>query len=920
MISLSELLGANPDARLHGPLFADRFSGFSFDSRIVQPGELFLAVRTAKADGHDHIDAACRGGAAGVVCQESRDLASFGATCIVVPDTHAAVELYAAHRVRALGIPVVGITGSVGKTTVKEMLSHVLAARFKIFRNPVNYSGWYGLPIALGGLEEEHEIAVLEMAIDHFGEMKRLTALAPPTVGVVTVVTPAHLRALGDLDGVAREKGALVEALPANGLAVLNADDPRVAAMATRTMAPVVSYGIVDAPGDTDAGGGHAVGILGDSGSSRDSPQAENSSGPAGRRQLEATNVHVTARGTSFTLLAGDSRFAVSLPWLGRQFVGAALASAAVARHFGLAWPEIVGRLATLPEVPGRMNPIPGMDGSLILDDSYNASPAAVLAGLEVLSQLADEQSGEGRVTRVVVLGDMAELGAAAEESHRSVGRRAAEVADVLVTRGNEAAWIAEAAREASRSAPNAAGRDQYISSESEREDVARLGRPLLKPEDIAVTFTAEDAIAAVRPHLGPRTIVYVKGSAVTRMEQVVAGLMAEPERAPERLVRHDAAWRQIVVLQPERPTWLEIDLGALAANTRRLKVIAGRAELMAVLKAEAYGHGAVQVAHTVLRHGASWCAVACLSEGEALRRGGVGSSILVLGYTPAWQAADAVASDLALTVFDLETAKAFGKAALDQERIARLHVKVDSGMHRLGLAPAEAPALLEALRREPGVVVEGLFTHLAAADDLSVEGRRATSAQLRIWERLVGEVEAAGLRPQLLHVAASAGLLAWPASSYDIVRTGIALFGLAPSPDIVLDGLQPVLTWKTQVAQVHELAEGEGVGYGLTWRAPHASRVATIPVGYADGFPRAPLSWRHVLVRGQAAPLVGRVSMDQTGVDVTGIDGARQGDEVVLIGRQGGSEIAAETAAAWLSTSVYEIVATILARVPRVS
>lgn len=855
MIELSLFLEANPEARLHGPVFAERFAGFCFDSRIVQPGELFLAVKTAKADGHDHVGSACRGGAAGAVCQRPMDLASFGATCVVVPDTEAAIRRYAAHAVRSRGLRVIGITGSAGKTTTKEMVHHVLSGSGRVFRNPANYSGRFGLPIALGALEPEDRLAVLEMSVDQFGEMAMLTEIAPPEVAAVTLVAPAHLDAFGTVEGVGREKAGLVAAVPPAGLAVLNADDPRVAAMAGVARCDVVFCTAADNPA------------------------------PDGSRpRYRAEDVRLDRDGTAFTLLAPDGAHDVRLPWLGRHFALSALLAAAVAARFGLASGFVAERLATLPVVPGRMNPLPGREGTLILDDSYNASPAAVVAALDVLAEI------DARA-RVAVLGAMAELGDEAEALHRQVGRHAAAVADVLVTRGREAEWIADEAR--------AAG---------------------MAPDSVRVTYTTDDAVAAVEPHLGSATTVLAKGSAVARMEQVVERLLADRSIAPRALVRQDAAWRQIMVLQPDRPTWLEIDLGALAANVRLLRERAGAAELMAVLKADAYGHGAVQVAHTALHNGATWLGVACLSEAEALRRAGIDAPTLVLGYTPAWQARDAVRLGVSLAVFDRDTARALSGAAGALHRSARVHVKIDTGMHRLGVAHDAAVGLVSDIAALPGILLEGVFTHLASADDPAREADAASESQLAAFRAVLEALSARGLRPPLTHAANTALLLRRPDACFDLVRPGIGLYGIAPSEALRGTPLRPVLAWKTQVAQVHDLAAGEAVGYGRAWHAARPSRVATIPVGYADGFRRAPRGWRHVLVRGRAAPVVGRVSMDMAAVDVTDVPGARQGDEVVLIGRQGDAVLSAETVAEWLGTIGYEVVAGILARVPRVS
>ena len=188
-------------------LGATVFDSFCFDSRLVRPGQLFLAVRTERADGHDYIADACRGGATGVLCQQPVDLAGFGATCVVVPDTRQAIQDWARAILAKQGVEVVGITGSVGKTTAKEAIAAVLAAECCIFKNHANYNGLYGLPIALGDLLPEHRVAVLEMAADHFGEIARLARIAPPCIAVVTTVEPAHLEAFGSLEAIAREKG-----------------------------------------------------------------------------------------------------------------------------------------------------------------------------------------------------------------------------------------------------------------------------------------------------------------------------------------------------------------------------------------------------------------------------------------------------------------------------------------------------------------------------------------------------------------------------------------------------------------------------------------------------------------------------------------------------------------------------------------
>ena len=846
MIRLDDLLAADPGLEVRGPAHEGRYARFCFDSRLVEDGDLFVAVRTQRGDGHDHVADAVARGARAVLVEDPAAVPD-GTPALVAGDTVLAMERYGAHVVRAWGPRVVAVTGTVGKTGTKELVADVLATRFTVFRTPGNYSGRFGLAVALGGLRPEHEGAVVEMATGHFGEIDAMCAMAPPEVGVVTAVGAAHLVALGDVDGVAREKGALMAHLPPTGLAVLNGDDPRVLALAPRSPATVVTVGT-----GPDAG-------------------------------YRAEDVVVGPSGTTCVCGHGGWRATVTVPWLGAHTAQAALVGLAVADHFGVDRAAAVDAIGRVAGVPGRLRPLAGADGSLILDDTYNAAPRSVHAGLDTLAAL---EAG----TRVAVLGDMAELGASSEDLHRAVGAHVAEVVDLLVTHGTHAGWIADAA--------------------------VRAG---LAADRVAITFTPDDAAAAVVGRLGPDTVVLVKGSAASRMERVVERLLADGDAAG-LLVRQDRAWRSIRVVEPDRPTWLEIDLSAIAGNVRLLDERAAGAEVMVVLKADAYGHGAVPVAHTALRNGATRLGVACLPEARALRRAGIRAPVLVLGYTPGWQGREAVGLDLTLAVFDFDTARDLGRAARALDSTVGVHVKVDTGMHRLGVAPAEAPGFVEALGAVDGLEVTGVFTHFACADDPSPAGVAATDAQVSAFRAVLDELGARGLQPPLVHAANSAGLLCRDDARFDLVRPGIAVYGLPPGPDVPVGGLVPALAWKSQVAQVHDLAAGEAVGYGHTWRAARPSRVATVPVGYADGLRRAPDTWRHVLVRGTPAPVVGRVSMDQLSIDVTDVTGVRRGDEVVLIGRQGTEELTASRVAGWLGTSCYEVVAGILARVPRVT
>ncbi len=337
-------------------------------------------------------------------------------------------------------------------------------------------------------------------------------------------------------------------------------------------------------------------------------------------------------------------------------------------------------------------------------------------------------------------------------------------------------------------------------------------------------------------------------------------------------------------------------------------------------LKADAYGHGALKVARTVLHNGASMLGVATLSEATPLREAGIDAPILVFGYVPLWQMREAVRLGITVTLYSIESAQALSRAALALGKTVKVHLKVDTGMARLGIR-AEQSEEIVALAKEtlalPNLELEGIYTHFAMAD---TSDQTHVRMQLQRFQYVLQVLEAQGVRPPIVHAANSAATLGLPEAHFDMVRPGIAIYGLSPSTEVRLpEGFRPALSFKTQVAQVKMVPAGECISYGCTYITERPTRVAVLPVGYADGFRRAPKNWGTVLIHGQEAPIIGRVCMDQCMVDVTHLPQIRVGDEVVLIGRQGMATLTAEQVAERLGTINYEVVAEILARVPRV-
>lgn len=363
-------------------------------------------------------------------------------------------------------------------------------------------------------------------------------------------------------------------------------------------------------------------------------------------------------------------------------------------------------------------------------------------------------------------------------------------------------------------------------------------------------------------------------------------------------------------------PSQVTISLDAIAANVRSVKsLVPDDVSLMAVVKANAYGHGAPEIARVASNNGAELLAVANIEEAFELRRAGIDSPILTLSYVPAEAISRAIDLGVRVTVYDCEQAQQYQSAADYSLKTLSTHIKVDTGMGRLGVLPADADALCRLVYELPALKLEGIFTHFSSADADS----QHTAEQLSRFCDLLTALERKGLRFQYVHAANSAALLTEPSSRFNLVRPGLLLYGMNPLEDGAgPDWLQPAMTWRTAIAQVKTLRAGSAVGYGNTYLTQGSESIAVLPVGYADGLRRAPRTWREVLVRGQRAPLVGRVSMEKTAINVSHIPGARAGDEVVLLGKQGDDEISAEEIASWIGSVNYEVITSIAPRAPR--
>jgi len=367
------------------------------------------------------------------------------------------------------------------------------------------------------------------------------------------------------------------------------------------------------------------------------------------------------------------------------------------------------------------------------------------------------------------------------------------------------------------------------------------------------------------------------------------------------------------------RPVWAEIDLDKLAHNMREIRRITKSKKIIAVVKADAYGHGAVDVAPVLLENGANSLAVAMLSEAMELRRSGIECQIMILGFTPPELIDNLLKYDIEQTVFSYEFAKELSKMAKHENKIAKIHIALDTGMGRIGFLPNdESVQEVYKISKLPNIVIEGLFCHFSTADE---KDKTYTYIQVEKYDGFYEKLKAKKVYINTRHIANSAAIIDLPEIHYEAVRPGIIIYGYYPSDDVnkkKID-LLPVMTLKTNVVHIKTLPPGEYVGYGRKYKTDKESVIATLPIGYADGYTRLLFQKAKVIIKGKFAPVIGKICMDQCMIDITDVSGVKVGDEVILIGEDENNKFNADVVGELIGTISYEVVCMIGKRVPRV-
>jgi alanine racemase len=827
-LDLREVIEIIDPVRVAGP-GSGPVSGISIDTRKpLGEDHIFWAITGRHFSGDDFAEQALRAGVRAAVVGRP-DLLELspepGKTVIQGQDATAALRRLAKTYRDRFSCPVIGITGSNGKTLVKEMLASILRLDRSTYRSPLSYNTQVGAALSLLGMRPEHEVAVIEAGISLPGEMERLAEMIRPDHGILTVIGKAHIGGLGSLQNTLDEKRKLFENLRADSFLLLNADDAVSMSLAGSLPCGTVTFGLSE------------------------------------RADVRAEHVEsVSPWGHLFRmrLFREDVEVRLSVP--GRFNVLNALAAAAAASKLG-ASPEAIRRgLEEFSPSPMRLEIHTTVTGVTLINDTYNSDPASMKGALDVLKKF-----GRGR-RRIAILSDMLDLGPHSREEHLSVGGEVVKAkVDHLITVGENAALIGRTA--------------------------VRCG---LDPSRVTNTAGYSEAALELDKIMNRGDVVLFKGSRWFRLERIAKELVGSIG-----------------------PTRLLVDLDAIAANIKAIRSVAGDdVRIMAVVKSFGYGNDSIRTSRVALENGVEYLAVAFPDEAAMLRENRIDAPILVLNVLPE-EVDKVVRYRMTAVVSSLHIAEALDGAAGPGKRIP-VHIKIDTGRGRSGVWVGDAIPFVERVRRFRNLDVEGIMTHFSCADD--PEEDEYTRKQIAQFESLTAELEQRGCEFRYIHAGNTAALVRFPETRFNMVRPGLAIYGMYPSEAVRRDiKLEQVITFTTKISQIKEHPPGRCISYNRRFTTSRPCRIATLPVGYNDGYPRFQSNVGEVLVRGKRCPVVGTVCMDNTMIDVTDVPDAAVGDETVLIGRQGSEEILADDIAANGGTINYEIACKISPRVTRI-
>lgn len=812
--NISEIVGGT----FTGARPADTIEHLLLDSRrLVFPvSSLFFALKGPRRGGDNFIAELYRRGVRNFVVTTKPEPNFSDANFILVDDPLAALQrLTAFHRMQ-FSLPVIGITGSNGKTTVKEWLNQLLEDRYHIIRSPKSYNSQTGVPLSIWQLQSVHELAIFEAGISRRGEMSRLQPMIRPTIGLFTNIGEAHSEGFSSRAEKAAEKLHLFAG--AEVLIYCNDQPEMVKAIENwegRSRTRLFAWG--SAPG-------------------------------------AAMPIERIEKKDGWTTVTGAEGRSFSLPFIDDASIENALHCAAVLLYLGLDTATIAERLSQLTHIAMRLELKSGINHCSIINDSYSADLNSLVIALDFLSQ----QQQHSR--RTVVLSDILESGRPDEQLYAEVARALEQKkVDRLIAIGG-------------RIGMNRRAFEEWFSGQC-----------------VFLASVEEFRTSVHQLHFRDETIL-IKGARVFEFE-IIDRLLTEKIHQ----------------------TIMEVDLGAMAQNLRAYRQLLQPAtRMMAMVKAFGYGSGSWEIANLLQFHGVDYLGVAYADEGVVLRKGGIRMPIMVMN-TENSSFSSLVEYNLEPVIYSFSLLQSFDRW-LKKEGITAfpVHVELETGMNRLGFPAEDLDQLMKALPAA-AFKVQSAFSHFAASED---SGQDAFSlAQWEAYKKAAGRLEAALGYSFIRHIANSAAIVRLPQLQMDMVRLGIGLYGIDSADTHQLD-LQEVSTLKTTIAQIKHLKEGDTIGYNRKGIASAGTVIATVRIGYADGYGRrfgngVGKMW----VAGRLAPTIGIISMDMTMIDITGIPDVRQGDEVIVFGK----ELSVRQLAKWAQTIPYEILTSISQRVRRV-
>ena len=777
------------------------------DSRKAssQPGSIFFAIRGMRHDGHRYLaDLYHLGIRQFVVEQEVSDIGELPqANILLVPSTVDALQKLAAFHRRSFSIPVIGITGSNGKTIVKEWLFQMLSKDQAIVKNPGSFNSQVGVPLSVWQMQSHHQIGIFEAGISTRGEMERLQKVIQPSIGIFTNMGSAHDEGFSSQEEKINEKLKLFRTAE---VVIYRADQEAVENAIKKSGLKGFSWG-----------------------------------------KNKAADLITSLEGESCEVAYSGQVHGFRLPFSDAASFENCMHCIALMLYLRFGAKRIQQAINSLRSVPMRMEMKECINQSYLIDDTYNND----LGGLELSLQFLSNQNQKRK--KRVILSDILESGLPDEKLIRQ------------------------------------------IRSLIEKYPVHSL-------VGIGTVLTANRDLFAGDNQFFPTTDDFLKNFDLDLISEEIVLIKGARKFAFENIVKK--------LQRKVHGTVMEVDLGALVHNLNYFRSrLKPDTKIMVMVKAFAYGSGSPEVANVLQYHRVDYLGVAYVDEGVELRKNNIRLPIMVMN--PSEDGFDTLLTyNLEPEIYSFKILKSFLKFL--NGRLCRIHLKLDTGMHRLGFEEEDISELVKLLEEHTNLHVASIFSHLAAADESRHDN--FSNTQVDKFYRSAESIKTViGYKP-LLHILNSSGILRFPSFQFDMVRLGVGLYGVDPTYNDAMS-LQTVATLKTVISQIKRLKRGESIGYGRSGTAENEMKIATIAVGYADGFNRR-LSQGvgEVLINGKRAKIVGNVCMDMTMVDITGID-ANEGDEVILFG----ANLPIQEIASRIQTIPYEILTNVSERVKRV-